>query len=130
MHPEHSATEQLAAAVRLFNAGEYFECHDVLEEVWSETLTDERTFYQGLIHAAVALHHFEEANLGGARKMYLSARRYLDPFTPVHGGLDLAAFLDRLETCFADLLSITQTSRADVRLQPELRPLLQWKADR
>ena len=60
--------------IRLFNAGEYFACHDVLEDFWSELTCPEKPFFQGLIQAAVALFHFEEGNLGGARRMSISAR--------------------------------------------------------
>ena len=38
-------------AIDLFNEREFFACHDVLEEIWAETLGTEREFYQGLIHA-------------------------------------------------------------------------------
>ena len=40
--------------IRLFNEQEFFECHEVLEELWSETLGEEKKFYQGLIQAAVS----------------------------------------------------------------------------
>lgn len=91
-------------AIGLFNSREFFACHDVLEEIWSETLQD-REFYQGLIHAAVALFHFGEGNLGGARKMAGSAIRYLAPFRPVCRGVDVARLLHDFHTCFADLLA-------------------------
>ena len=86
--------------IRLFNEREFFACHDVLEELWTDTLGPERTFYQGLIHAAVSLFHFEEGNLGGARKMYDSTNRYLSPFAPAFMGLDLAGFLRDYQICF------------------------------
>jgi uncharacterized protein len=89
--------------VRLFNQRDFFACHDQLEEVWGETLGEDREFFQGLIHAAVALHHFEEGNLGGARKMYASTRRYLQPYVPTHCGIDLDDFLQQFEACFAEL---------------------------
>ena len=89
--------------VRLFNAADFYECHDALEELWSETLGDEREFLQGLIHAAVALFHFESGNLGGARKMYGSARRYLTPYAPRTLGLDVQRLLEQLHDCFREL---------------------------
>ena len=76
-------------AIELFNAEEFFACHDVLEEIWSETLDEDRNFYQGLIHAAVALFHFTEGNLGGARKMCSSAMAYLSGYAGVHRQIDL-----------------------------------------
>jgi uncharacterized protein len=101
----HNYPELYLEGIRLFNAGEFFECHDVLEELWTETVGEEREFYQGLIHAAVALFHFENENLGGARKMYSSARRYLEPYGTRYMGIDLAAFLAAFEECFCELLA-------------------------
>lgn len=91
-------------AIELFNRREFFACHDVLEELWNETLGDEREFYQGLIHAAVALFHFGEGNLGGARKMYGSALRYLARYSPQYHGVDLDRLTSDMRTCFAELL--------------------------
>ncbi|MBW3541635.1 MAG: DUF309 domain-containing protein [Planctomycetes bacterium] len=90
--------------IRLFNEREFFACHDALEELWTETLGPERQFYQGLIHAAVALFHFSEGNLGGARKMYDSMRRYLAPYGPRYMGLDVESLLAQMRTCFRPLL--------------------------
>ena len=36
-----------------------------------------RLFYKGLIQAAVALHHFGNGNIRGARKVYGRSRGYL-----------------------------------------------------
>ena len=61
--------------ISLFNAGEFFACHDVLEDFWGELTCPEKPLFQGLIQAAVALHHFEEGNPGGARRMVGSCSR-------------------------------------------------------
>ncbi|MCA9053392.1 MAG: DUF309 domain-containing protein [Planctomycetaceae bacterium] len=118
---------RLVDAVELFNTGEFFACHDVLEEIWTDTLAEDRTFYQGLIHAAVALHHFEEGNPGGARKMSLSARRYLAPFLPSHAGLDVEGFLQEFERCFADLMAATPATIQSIALDPDRLPRLRWR---
>ncbi len=118
--------ERLRQAVELFNRREFFACHDVLEELWSETLDDDRTFYQGLIHAAVALFHFEEGNLGGARKMFRSARAYLAPYAPAHAGLQVAEFLAAFEQCFAELRALRDPTDRSVSLRPELIPTWRW----
>ena len=91
--------------VRLFNEQEYFACHDVFEEIWSEIIDDRRELYQGLIHTAVALFHFSEGNLGGARKMHDSAVGYLTPFRERSTGFDLGRLLDDFTSCFAELLA-------------------------
>jgi uncharacterized protein len=96
---------RLAEAARLFNSREFFACHDVLEEVWNETVGPDRDLYQGLIHAAVALFHFSEGNFGGARKMYHSAVRYLTAFLPRECEFDLPRLLSDMQFCFHDLLT-------------------------
>src|SRR3972149_5447816 len=57
-----------------FNAGEFFEAHEVWEDLWIEVNGEEKAFYQGLIQAAVALHHARADNPGGARKLYERSR--------------------------------------------------------
>ncbi len=54
---------RIAEGIRLFNIGEYFECHDVLEDFWTEQTCPEKPLFQGLIQAAVAMFHFEEGIL-------------------------------------------------------------------
>ena len=43
------------AGIVLFNAQDFFEAHEVWEDLWSETCGNEHRFYQGLIQAAVGL---------------------------------------------------------------------------
>lgn len=51
--------------LRLFNGGEYFECHEMLEDLWHPAEGQERLHYQGLIQAAIALEHFRKDNWAG-----------------------------------------------------------------
>jgi len=113
-------------AIRLFNTGEFFACHDVLEEVWAETLGPERAFLQGLIHAAVSLFHFGEGNLAGARKMHDSACRYLAPCGPACGGIDLARFRVDFDACLAPLLGPWRDYPQDVFLDESKLPKLHF----
>jgi predicted metal-dependent hydrolase len=119
---------RLAEAISLFNAREFFACHDVLEEVWSETLNG-REFYQGLIHAAVALFHFGEGNLGGARKMAASAERYLEPFRPTCRGVDVARLIADLQTSFAEFLAPHAAYTTGLQLDEQRIPTIQLTRD-
>lgn len=87
-----------------FNVCEFFEAHDVWEELWSEYQGESRRFYQGLIQSAVCLHHFGNGNCRGAIKLYHGCRGYLDAYRPKHLGLDLDTFLRQLEECCQELL--------------------------
>ena len=107
--------------IELFNACEFFESHDAWEELWSDYQGPSRRFYQGLIQVAVALHHFGNGNLGGARKLYHSSRNYLDAYRPRHQGLDVDKLLDNFQRCFAEVMA-TDDRRADIEVDPELIP--------
>lgn len=89
--------------LRLFNEEEFFECHDVLEELWSDTQGSERKYYQGLIQLSISLFHFGNDNFGGARKLYDSSRKYLEAFRPAYMNVDLDKLLADHQACFAEL---------------------------
>lgn len=109
------------AGIVLFNEGDFFEAHEVWEDLWSEAHGDERRFYQGLIQAAVGLCHFGNGNIGGAAKLYRSSRDYMAPCNSPFLGLDTADFWRQMERCFAPLLG-TQAPDRTVRPDPELLP--------
>src|SRR6476620_5191272 len=104
-----------------FNACEFFEAHEVWEELWKSYSGELRLFYKGLIQAAVALHHFGNGNIRGARKVYGSSRGYLAQFGPKCTGLDLEKFLAQFDACFAEVAA-TDEQFPNIELNPELIP--------
>jgi predicted metal-dependent hydrolase len=112
------------AGVLLFNRGDFFEAHEVWEDLWADTGPPDRRFYQGLIQAAVGLCHFGNGNVNGAVKLYRSARAYMEPFPDRHLGLDAADFWRQMERCFAGLLAHDpppRDLRPDEALLPQIR---------
>ena len=110
--------------ILLFNSREFFACHDVFEDFWGELVCPEKPFFQGLIQAAVALFHFEEGNLGGARRMSLSSRAYLSGFAPTLGGIDVQQFLADMDLCFYELCQPHDAYPAHVQLNHDLIPVI------
>ena len=90
----------LAGIVR-FNRGEFFDAHEVWEDLWMECPAAERRFVQSLIQAAVALYHHERGNRTGADRLFQSGRRYMQPYSPRYFGLDVAKFWADMEEAFA-----------------------------
>src|SRR5918996_432363 len=89
--------------IAYFNACEFFEAHEVWEELWKDYQGDLRLFYKGLIQAAVALHHFGNGNIRGARKVYFSSQNYLKEYAPLCMGLNVGQFLAQFDACFAQV---------------------------
>jgi hypothetical protein len=104
-----------------FNACDFFESHEVWEELWTDCQGPSRKFFQGLIQAAVALHHFGNGNLPGAKKLYYGAKGYLEPFRPRFEGLDVDGFIEQMTACFREVIDSTEQYPA-VEIQVDLIP--------
>ncbi len=88
---------QFQEGVRLFNAGFFFECHDVLEELWSGVRGESRDFFQGLIQVAVAFYHVGRGNAEGARSMLDRALQRFERYPDRYFGFDLGAHRAELQ---------------------------------
>ena len=82
--------------IRHFNAREFYDAHEVWEDVWRESHGMEKRFLQGLIQAAVALHHHSTGNVVGACSLMARARRNLAECPGEFGGIRLAELLGAL----------------------------------
>ncbi len=76
--PDADLRQVLQAAASLFDAGLYFEVHEVLEPHWVAASGETREALQGLIQVAVAWQHLANANVAGARSLFVegSARMH------------------------------------------------------
>ena len=83
----------LEAGLALIRSGAYFEAHEELEDEWREAPPEERDFLQGLVHVAVAWLHAGRGNRPGCERQLAKAKRRLDPYSPAHRGVDVAAVL-------------------------------------
>lgn len=89
---------------------DYFECHEVLEELWLKL--DKEPLFKGLLQVAVGLYHFRNGNVTGGRKMLHSATQRLAPYPSDSLGIDLGRL--RNEAAFyADALDDYSTHPFD-----------------
>jgi|TARA_B100001971_G_scaffold211852_1_gene240519 hypothetical protein len=88
-----------------FNAGEFYEAHDVLEDLWLEKrATPNADFYKGLIQLAGAFVHLKMhkhpdypkagPRLRPAAKLLKLSESNLEPFNPAPHGFDQPAVID------------------------------------
>ncbi|HEY8506257.1 MAG TPA: DUF309 domain-containing protein [Gemmataceae bacterium] len=111
------------AGIRFFNAGEFFDAHEVWEALWREAPAGDRPFYQGLIQAAVAAYHLERGNWRGARRLFHSGRAYMSGYPSPHLGLDVAAFWEGMADCLGPALGESAPS-GPVTLDPARVPVI------
>jgi hypothetical protein len=75
--------------LELFNQGEYFEAHEVLELAWNEDQSAGRELYRAILQVAVAYLQIERGNYNGAMKMFLRVRQWIDPLPDVCRGVQV-----------------------------------------
>ena len=85
--------DELARGLDLIRRGEYFAAHEELEVAWRAAPLDERDFYQGLVHVAVAWYQAGRGNRVGCERQLAKAERRLAPFAPEHRGVSVERVL-------------------------------------
>jgi predicted metal-dependent hydrolase len=100
------------AFFRCWNEQQYYEAHDLLEQLWLKTKSSDADYFKGLIQAAGAFVHLQKRfehplhvkhsrRLSPAVRLFRLADKHLSRFAPLHHGLDVAAFCQLLRG-FAD----------------------------
>jgi predicted metal-dependent hydrolase len=70
---------------------DYFECHEVMEELWMEE--GRSLLCQGLLQIAVGLYHYRNDNVSGAIKLLQGGIAKLSPYPADVWGIDLGKLL-------------------------------------
>src|SRR5437660_11785883 len=82
--------------VKELRARRYFAAHEELEDAWRAAPAEERDFFQGLVHVAVAWYQAGRGRRIGTERQLVKAARRLGPYAPAHRGLDLDPLLAQL----------------------------------
>jgi uncharacterized protein len=85
-----AVNSEFRRGVELFNAGEFYECHEVLEDLWRPSEGGGRFFLQSLIHFAVGFYHHQQGNRTGAELQLRKALAKLAGYLPVYRDIDTA----------------------------------------
>ena len=113
-----------------FNAGRYFDAHEVWEEIWLGASGETKLFYQMLIQAAVALHHYERSNARGARGMHANVLEKLSRLPSFLMSIDLDDFSRQFRAYFSELIENNDESAPSPdRPKPRIRLLSRDTAD-
>jgi predicted metal-dependent hydrolase len=88
---QETLSELAIQGLELFNRGEYFEAHEVLEDAWNEDPTPGRELYRAILQVAVAYLQIERENFNGAMKMFLRLRQWIAPLPDNCRGVDVAS---------------------------------------
>ena len=91
-----------------FNNREYFDAHEIWEDLWHDEHGEANQFIQGLIQFATALHHFEAFNFKGTKLLYEGGVELLSPYGEIYWSMPVKKLVDDMTECVKDLLPYKQ----------------------
>ena len=89
-------TDSYKTGLEHIRAGRFFEAHEELEIVWRAAPPEERDFYQGLVHVAVAWYQAGRGRPVATARQLEKAFRRLEAYEPAHRGIDVAVLRRQL----------------------------------
>jgi hypothetical protein len=86
-----------------FNRGEFYECHEYLEEAWMQEPRRVRFLYQGILQIGVGFYHLQNGNWRGATGLLRNGTQRLREFEPETLRIDVAGLVRESERCLREL---------------------------
>lgn len=91
--------EGLLEGIRLFNAGQFYECHHELEDIWKAEHEPIRYLYQGILQIGVGFHHLRNNNFRGATLLLQNGIDKTNCYLPSCMTIDTASLCDEAQHC-------------------------------
>jgi len=95
-----------ADGLHLFNAGEYFEAHEALEDAWNDEKGKVRDLYRGILQIAVTYLHITRGNYNGAIKVYGRSQKWMKGWADVCRGIDVVSLLRDADTVMQEVMKL------------------------
>jgi predicted metal-dependent hydrolase len=104
--PDGALPDLALKGIEEFNRGEFYECHEYLEEAWMQEPGRVRFLYQGILQVGVGFYHLQNGNWRGATGLLRNGAVRLKEFEPVTLGIDVAKLVRESERCLRELESL------------------------
>ncbi len=96
----------LLEGLRLFNQGQYYQCHELIEDAWVAEKAPVRVLYQGILQIGVACYHVQNKNWRGAIKVLERGVPKVGRFAPTCMGINITKLLQEAEAVRQELLRL------------------------
>jgi len=104
--PPEELPDLVLEGIEEFNRGEFYECHEYLEEAWMQESGRVRYLYQGILQVGVGFYHLQNGNWRGATGLLRNGTVRLKEFEPATLGVDVAKLVRESERCLRELESL------------------------
>ena len=100
--------------------GEYFDAHEIWEDLWSDYYLIDRQLIQGLIQLCVSLVHLGNGNLKGAKSLLKKSIEKFSQFEKTDRSINLQLLKEDLITLEKEYKSITRVRDFDWSFVPRI----------
>ena len=120
--PPEAVPQLVLRGIEEFNRGEFYECHEYLEEAWMQEPRRVRFLYQGILQVGVGFYHLKNGNWRGATGLIRNGTSRLKEFEPEALGVDVARLVRESEACLRELeaLGRERVREFDLRKIPKV----------
>ena len=100
--------------------GEYFDAHEIWEDLWSDYYLIDRKLIQGLIQLCVSLVHLDNGNLKGAKSLLKKSIEKFSQFEETDRSINLKHLKEDLITLEKEYKSLTRVRDFDWSFVPRI----------
>ena len=121
MNEEEKKEQLFFDGLQAYEEKDFFEAHELWEELWSEYYLDDKTFIQGLIQLAVSFVHLGNGNLNGAKSLMKKSGDKFSSYSGLHRGINIDKLKQQIVIIineYEQLLTVEGFDRTHI---PELR---------
>ena len=106
------------SGIQSFNSGNFYEAHDLFEDLWHECDEPKRRWIHGMVQISVAMHHHSTGNLNGSLLLLAEgiSRMRRAQISPI--GFKEGEFLEPCQ----EILKLLQTNLKDSNYSLGMRP--------
>ena len=106
------------SGIQSFNSGNFYEAHDLFEDLWHECDEPKRRWIHGMVQISVAMHHHSTGNLNGSLLLLAEgiSRMRRAEISPI--GFKEGEFLEPCQ----EILKLLQTKLKDSNHSPCMKP--------
>ena len=121
MNEEEKKEQLFFDGLQAYEEKDFFEAHELWEELWSEYYLDDKTFIQGLIQLAVSFVHLGNGNLNGAKSLLNKSADKFSSYSGLHRGINIDKLKQQIVIIINEYEQLLTVEGFDWTHIPELR---------
>ena len=107
--------------IKSFNENQYYDAHELWEELWADYYLPDANFVQGLIQLSVGYFHITNRNINGANGILNKSIKKLEPYSPICRGIDIVYLIEHASSSLQNLSDINNISDFNWEFSPIIK---------